>query len=50
MTEEPPPLERGDLGSKGCAKLGYKWHVGNGKRVGFWEDLWVRSCSLAIQY
>jgi hypothetical protein len=24
--------------------------VGNGHRVRFWEDLWVGSCSLAIQY
>jgi hypothetical protein len=32
------------------AKLGYRWRVGKGSRVRFWEDLWISSSSLAIQY
>lgn len=32
------------------AKMGYRWKVGNGKRIKFWEDVWVDSSSLAIQY
>jgi hypothetical protein len=33
-----------------AGKLGYRWNMGNGQRIRFWEDLWVGSCSLAIQY
>jgi hypothetical protein len=33
-----------------AAKMGYKWHVGDGKSVRFWEDQWFGSCSLAMQY
>jgi hypothetical protein len=33
-----------------AAKMGYKWHVGDGKSVRFWEDQWFGSYSLAIQY
>jgi hypothetical protein len=32
------------------AKMGYRWHVGNGSKTRFWEDLWIGSSSLAIQY
>jgi hypothetical protein len=31
-------------------KMGYRWNVGNGKRIRFWEDRWFESCSLAIQF
>jgi hypothetical protein len=30
--------------------MGYKWNVGDVSRVRFWEDLWIGSSSLAIQY
>jgi hypothetical protein len=30
--------------------MGYSWHIGNGKKVRFWEDYWLGSSSLAIQY
>lgn len=32
------------------ARMGYKWHVGNGHKVRFWEDVWLGSSSLAIQF
>jgi hypothetical protein len=32
------------------AKLGYRWKVGNGSKVRFWEDMWIGTSSLAIQY
>jgi hypothetical protein len=31
-------------------KLGYRWRVGKGNNVRFWEDLWVGNSSLAILY
>ena len=30
-------------------KLGYKWHVGNGRMVRFWEDTWHGNAPLATQ-
>jgi hypothetical protein len=30
--------------------MGYRWKVGDGVRVRFWEDLWLGSSSLAIHY
>ena len=32
------------------AKMGYRWKIGNGKKIKFWEDVWVGTSSLAIQY
>jgi hypothetical protein len=33
-----------------AAKMGYRWKIGNGRSVKFWEDHWFGSCSLAIQF
>jgi hypothetical protein len=33
-----------------AAKMDFRWQVGNGKNIIFWEDCWFGSCSLAIQY
>jgi hypothetical protein len=33
-----------------AAKMGYRWHIGNGEMVRYWEDHWFGSCSLAIQF
>jgi hypothetical protein len=33
-----------------AAKLGYRWRVGNGKKVRLWEDFWIGPSSLAIQF
>lgn len=32
------------------AKIGYRWHLGNGRKCKFWEDNWLGNSSLAIQY
>jgi hypothetical protein len=29
-------------------KMGFRWLVGNGKQVRFWEDNWLGSCNLVI--
>lgn len=34
----------------GCSLMGYCWNIGNGSRVRFWEDNWLGSTSLAIQF
>jgi hypothetical protein len=33
-----------------AAKMGYRWRIGNGNIIRFWEDRWFGSCSLAIQF
>jgi hypothetical protein len=30
--------------------MGYRWKIGDGKRVKFWEDNWLGTSSLAIQF
>jgi hypothetical protein len=30
--------------------MGYKWKVGNGRKIRLWEDNWLGSSSLAIQF
>jgi hypothetical protein len=44
------PFWKGMLWAAKATKMGYRWKIGNGKRVRFWEDLWFGSCSLVIQY
>jgi hypothetical protein len=33
-----------------AAKMGFRWKIGDGKKVKFWKDNWLGSSSLAIQY
>jgi len=33
-----------------AARLGFRWKIGNGRKVRFWEDNWLGSSSLAIQF
>ena len=33
-----------------AVKLGYKWSVGNGRSVKFWEDIWFGNSPLATQF
>jgi hypothetical protein len=32
------------------AKMGYLWKIGRGDKVRFWEDNWLGSSSLVIQF
>jgi hypothetical protein len=41
---------KGVLWAARVAKLGYRWNVGRGDKVRFWEDLWIGTSSIAIQY
>lgn len=41
---------KGVIWAAQAAKMGYRWQVGNGKQVKFWEDNWLGTSSLAIQY
>jgi hypothetical protein len=44
------PFWKGFLWAAQYAKMGYRWLVGDGRKVIFSEDQWMGSCSLAIQY
>jgi hypothetical protein len=44
------PFWKGVIWAAQAAKMGYKWRIGDGKRVRFWEDQWFGTCSLAIQF
>ena len=38
------------LWAANAAKVGFHWKIGNGQRVRFWEDNWLGTSSLAIQF
>ena len=33
-----------------AVRVGYKWSVGNGKSIRFWEDIWHGNAPLATQF
>jgi hypothetical protein len=33
-----------------AAKLGFRWQLGSGRKIRFWEDLWFGTCFLAIPF
>jgi hypothetical protein len=40
----------GVLWAAKVVKMGYRWKIRNRKIIRFWEDVWLGSSSLAIQY
>jgi hypothetical protein len=44
------PFFRGFMWAAKAAKMGYRWKIGNGHKIKFWEDVWLGSSSLAIQF
>jgi hypothetical protein len=45
-----PNFWKGVLWAANVAKMGFRWKIGNWCNVRFWEDAWLGSSSLAIQY
>jgi hypothetical protein len=41
---------KGVMWAAWTTKFGFRWKVGNEVNVRFWEDIWIGSSSLAIQY
>jgi len=41
---------KGFLWAAQAAKMGYRWKVGNDWKIRLWEDNWLDSSSLAIQF
>ena len=46
----PSVIWKGILWATNAVKMGYRWHVGNGSLVRFWEDIWFGNSPLAIQF
>jgi hypothetical protein len=44
------PFWKGVMWAAHAAKLGYRWHVGNGAKGLFWEDTWIGNCCLAVAF
>jgi hypothetical protein len=44
------PFWKGVMWAASAARMGYKWVVGNGAKVRFWEDQWLGGTSLAILF
>jgi hypothetical protein len=44
------PFWKGVMWAASAAKIGYKWQVGNGRKILFWVDTWIGNCSLAILF
>jgi hypothetical protein len=49
-TRGASPFFRGFMWAALAAGMGYRWIIGDGKKIRFWEDNWLGSSSLAIQY
>jgi hypothetical protein len=41
---------KGVMWAAQVARMGFRWKVGRGDRLRFWEHVWLGSSSLAIQY
>jgi hypothetical protein len=44
------PFFKGFMWAAKAANMGYRWKIGNGQKAKFWEDIWLGSSSLAIQF
>jgi hypothetical protein len=44
------PFWKGVMWTSKAAKIGFQWQVENGRKIKFWEDQWIGTYSLAIQY
>ena len=41
---------KGFMWATKAARIGFRWKIGDGKKVKFWEDNWLGNSSLAIQF
>ena len=46
----PSLFWKGVMWAARAVKMGYSWHVENGRSVRFWEDIWFGNCPLATQF
>jgi hypothetical protein len=44
------PFWKGVMWAARAAKMGFRWKLGKGDKIIFWEDQWFGTCSLAIQF
>jgi hypothetical protein len=46
----PSTFWKGVMGAAEAVRFGYKWKIGNGRSVRFWEDIWFGNSNLATQF
>jgi hypothetical protein len=44
------PFWKGVCWAAQATRMGFKWKIGDGKKVRFWKNQWFSSCSLTIQF
>lgn len=44
------PFWKGVAWAANAARIGYRWQVGDGRTIKFWEDIWFGHCCLATQF
>jgi hypothetical protein len=44
------PFWKGVMLAAQALKFGYRWKVGGGKQIHFWEDTWFGTAPLAVQF
>jgi hypothetical protein len=44
------PFWKGVMLAAQAIKFGYRWMVGNGRKIPFWEDIWFGTAPLAVQF
>lgn len=50
MLVELPIFWKGVVWVAKVVKFGYRWFLGNGKSIRFWEDCWFGASTLVVQY
>jgi hypothetical protein len=46
----PSIFWKGVMWATQAVRFGYKWIIGNGRSVKFWEDVWFGNSPLSVQY
>ena len=47
---QPSTFWKGVLWAAQALKFGYRWKVGDGRKIRFWEDTWFGTAPLAVQF
>ena len=47
---QPSTFWKGVLWAAQALKFGYRWKVGDGRKIRFWEDTWFGTAPLTVQF
>jgi hypothetical protein len=46
----PSIFWKGVMCASRAVVVGYRWNIGNGRSIKFWEDIWFSNSPLAVQF